>query len=553
MTELVNPPRSGRASITLLLPFCVLICLLVLFLYIGKSAHVYAEGEAAAPLDVVLNEIAWMGTAVSTNDEWIELHNPTSAAVDITGWVLAAADGTPSILLSGSIPSGGYFLLERTDDTTVPGVTADQVYTGALSNTGENLVLQDEMANVIDSLDNSSGWFSGHNEARVPMLRLDAAVPASLPANWTYNPRCGTATNTAGVIHTCTLTETAVGQPFSYQVFFNPLAITATGPTTTTTPMELALLEVINQAGTEIDIALYGLNRQSVVNALISAHNRGVTVRVVGDDEAGAGEYAAAYQALTTAGIPLIMDSSASQIQHNKFLVVDGQTVWTGSTNFTDTGFTSNANNALLVTDPTLAHVYSLEFNEMWSGLFHGAKADNTPHLLDYAGTKVESFFSPTDNVAFEVWQELANAEESVHFAMFFFTDNVLSDRLVNLAESGVAVQGLFDQLGEAGTGSDADSLCAAGAQIGVEDFAGKLHHKFAIIDAYGSDPTVILGSYNWTDSGAYQNDENTLIIHSADLAQDYLVEWQQLWQAIDLDQICNPPTVYLPFIVRGN
>ena len=151
------------------------------------------------------------------------------------------------------------------------------------------------------------------------------------------------------------------------------------------------------------------------------------------------------------------------------------------------------------------------------------------------------------------MWQELADAEESVHFAMFFFTDDLLSDQLAALAESGVAVYGLFDQLGEAGNGSDADALCAAGVQIGVEDFAGKLHHKFAVIDAYGTDPTVILGSYNWTDNGAYQNDENTLIIHSAALAQAYLAEWQQLWQAIDLDRICNPPTVYLPLILRSD
>ncbi|MCC6607936.1 MAG: lamin tail domain-containing protein [Anaerolineae bacterium] len=550
MRELTSYLRSGRTSIILLVTFCVLTCLLFFSLHMERA---YAETAAAAPLDVVLSELAWMGTTASANDEWIELHNPTSAAANITGWLLAAGDGTPSILLSGTIPPGGYFLLERTDDTSVPGVTADQIYTGALSNTGENLTLQDELGNVIDTLNNSSGWFSGHNEARVPMLRLDAAAAANLPDNWTYNPRCGTATNTAGISHSGTLTETAVGQPFTYQVFFNPLATTATGPTLTVTPMELALLDVIDQAATQIDIALYGLNRQSVVDALINAHNRGITVRVVGDDDAAAGEYFAAYQALTTAGIALVLDSSASQIQHNKFLVVDGQTVWTGSTNFTDTGFTSNANNALLVTDPTLAHVYTLEFNEMWSGLFHGAKADNTPHLLDYAGTKIESYFSPTDNVAFEVWQELANAEESVHFAMFFFTDNVLSARLVERAESGVVVNGLFDQLGEAGNGSDADALCAAGGHIGVEDFAGKLHHKFAIIDAYGSDPTVILGSYNWTDSGAYQNDENTLIVHSAALAQEYLAEWQQLWQAIDLDQICNPPTVYLPFVVSSD
>src|SRR5258707_13887588 len=64
---------------------------------------------------VVLNEIAWMGTLASANDEWIELVNNTSSAINLTGWTLTAADGTPSIVLSGGIPAGGYFLLERTD------------------------------------------------------------------------------------------------------------------------------------------------------------------------------------------------------------------------------------------------------------------------------------------------------------------------------------------------------------------------------------------------------------------------------------------------------
>lgn len=53
---------------------------------------------------------------------------------------------------------------------------------------------------------------------------------------------------------------------------------------------------------------------------------------------------------------------------------------------------------------------------------------------------------------------------------------------------------------------------------------------SIAIIDVEGSDPIVILGSYNWTDIGAYQNDENTLIIHDQDLAQAYYAEWLRLW-----------------------
>ncbi len=51
-----------------------------------------------------------------------------------------------------------------------------------------------------------------------------------------------------------------------------------------------------------------------------------------------------------------------------------------------------------------------------------------------------------------------------------------------------------------------------------------------AIIDVEGSDPIVILGSYNWADIGACQNDENTLIVHDQDLAQAYYAEWSRLW-----------------------
>lgn len=110
--------------------------LLVLLLRLAQTAAL-----AAPPQAVVINEIAWMGTTTSANDEWIELLNTTAAPVDLTGWTLAADDGTPSISLSGSIPAGATYLLERTDDTTVPGVAADLIHTaGALGNDGENLI-----------------------------------------------------------------------------------------------------------------------------------------------------------------------------------------------------------------------------------------------------------------------------------------------------------------------------------------------------------------------------------------------------------------------------
>jgi hypothetical protein len=224
--------------------------------------------------------------------------------------------------------------------------------------------------------------------------------------------------------------------------------------------------------------------------------------------------------------------------------------VWTGSTNLTDTGFTLNANNSVVITDTTLAGAYTTEFEEMWAGTFHADKADNTPHLFDYDGTLVESYFSPTDLVAFEVWDELAHADATIHFAMFFWTDDVLTERVKERIGAGVDVYGVWDELGAASPTSADGELAAAGAQIRIEDFPGKVHHKFAVIDAQGSDPTVILGSYNWTDGGAYANDENTLIIHDYDLAQAYYAEWYRLWSALDGPGMSH--WVYLPLTVRG-
>jgi hypothetical protein len=306
-------------------------------------------------LDVVISELAWMGTKASSADEWIELYNNTGSDIDLAGWTLQAADGTPSIALAGTIPAAGYFLLERTDDDSEPLVAADQIYTGALSNDGENLVLRDATSAIVDQVDCSSGWFAGHAEARVSMTRVHPRADGNVASNWTYGIRCSTPTNSSGSHYECVNPAIGVPHPLDYAVYFNERATTASRPTAERTEMENALLTFIDHATTSIDIALYGLNRQSVVDALIAAHDSGVTVRVVGDDEAASEPgYSGSYQALTDAGITVVTDASGA-IQHNKLLVVDGQVLWTGSTNFTDTGLTLNANSSLVITNTFLS------------------------------------------------------------------------------------------------------------------------------------------------------------------------------------------------------
>jgi hypothetical protein len=73
----------------------------------------------ADELSVVINEIAWMGTENSGNDEWLELFNTTEMKSNLNGWKLEAADGSPSINLEGSIGAIDYWLLERLMMTSI--------------------------------------------------------------------------------------------------------------------------------------------------------------------------------------------------------------------------------------------------------------------------------------------------------------------------------------------------------------------------------------------------------------------------------------------------
>lgn len=113
-----------------------------------------------ASAELLVTEVAWMGTSASANDEWIEIHNSGVSAVSLSSWTLSAADGTPNITLSGTIGAGEYRLLERTDDTTYPGITALQIFTGALGNEGENLSLKNG-TNTVQSMSFSGGWPAG--------------------------------------------------------------------------------------------------------------------------------------------------------------------------------------------------------------------------------------------------------------------------------------------------------------------------------------------------------------------------------------------------------
>jgi len=155
---------------------------------------------------VVINEIAWGGTAASSSDEWIELFNATDEAIDLAGWTLVfgettihlgAVDGSTRELRGGVLEAEGYVLLERSDDETVADVAADVVYVGALSNTGITIELFDSAGQVVDRVDAAdAGWSAGTGGGGEPpyasMERLDPYAETAVWRSNTGDVRNGT-------------------------------------------------------------------------------------------------------------------------------------------------------------------------------------------------------------------------------------------------------------------------------------------------------------------------------------------------------------------------
>lgn len=139
-------------------------------------------------LSVLINEVAWAGTLASVSDEWIELSNPGASAIDLAGWRLTDGDDI-NVALSGLLPPFSYYLLERTNDSTVSDIPADQTYTGGLNNGGEVLSLRGPTGELVDSANADGGaWPAGSTAARASMQRIGGV---DLPGNWMTFPGTG--------------------------------------------------------------------------------------------------------------------------------------------------------------------------------------------------------------------------------------------------------------------------------------------------------------------------------------------------------------------------
>ncbi len=212
-----------------------------------------------------------------------------------------------------------------------------------------------------------------------------------------------------------------------------------------------------------------------------------------------------------------------SGLMHNKFCVIDGVKVSSGSMNPTDNGAFKNNNNLLLIESSILAQNYEDEFAEMWNGTFKKGDPVSTP-VVEVSGIKIENYFCPEDDCALHVKEVLKSAKESIHFMTFSFTDDSIANILLLKKSEGLDIKGIMEAR-QVSKYSVFELFTYQGVDVIKDSNPNNMHHKVFIID--GS--IVITGSYNPTGNGNKGNDENVLIIYSEEIGSLFEEEFLTL------------------------
>ncbi len=287
-----------------------------------------------------------------------------------------------------------------------------------------------------------------------------------------------------------------------------------------------ALAQAIDEARYSVDVAVMRLDLWSLRDALLDADRRGVNIRVVVDSDNILDNE---IQDLIDAGIPVVADRRES-LMHHKFTVIDQLDVWSGSMNYTINGAYRNDNNLNHIRSSKLAQSYTREFEEMFMDDRFGALSEaDTPYpRVNINGTDVEVYFSPDDGVLQRLLSLVAAAEESIEFLAFTFTSDPLAEALIARSAEGVRVRGVMERDQVNNSGGEFGNLVLAGLDLRIDANRNKMHHKVILIDG----EIVVTGSYNFSRNAEEKNDENVLILHSDEITQQYLLEFERIYRA---------------------
>ena len=313
-----------------------------------------------------------------------------------------------------------------------------------------------------------------------------------------------------------------------YEVYFttpkNP-----DDPKTHSGGIDERLVALYDGAQKTLDVADYDFDLANMADAMARAEARGVKVRFYTDSDTVANKdehVQAALQTLRKAGIAIGEDHRES-IMHNKFSVVDGEWVATGSMNYTD-GDAYRLNNWTgIFHSKDLAAAYTFEFGQLIAGKT-GSERDKARSRASFTigGKSVQLCFSPRGSCASLIVDTIdKEAKSSIYFMAFSFTHSAIGTSIIDRAKAGLTVSGVFERTGSQTAFSQYPKMKKAGLDVYLDGNPYPMHHKVIILD----ERVVIAGSFNFSSNADKDNDENLLIVDDPAYAQAFKAEFDRV------------------------
>jgi phosphatidylserine/phosphatidylglycerophosphate/cardiolipin synthase-like enzyme len=238
---------------------------------------------------------------------------------------------------------------------------------------------------------------------------------------------------------------------------------------------------------------------------------------------------------ISSLGVPHRPIAGVPDLMHHKYAVRDGQTVWTGSTNWTDDSWSRQENVIVIAESPKIAADYTADFEELWSKGIVEESGFVEPNPVRIAGNQVRAWFTPGFGEALSrrIAKRIRRAKRRVRICSPVLTVAPVLSALSERVSEGLDIAGCLDRpqiegvIYQWGIDGNAAWKLPLLRQALKADFSAKpstpwaedtvhdfMHAKVTVVD-----DVVFAGSFNLSRSGE-QNAENVLEIEDPALAE---------------------------------
>ena len=142
-------------------------------------------------------------------------------------------------------------------------------------------------------------------------------------------------------------------------------------------------------------------------------------------------------------------------------------------------------------------------------------------------GRYFSTYWSPDEGAGDHVIGFIARCETTLDIAMYSLTHDAIAAALIEAHERGTKIRLLIDKTQAGMSSADDEKLEAAGIAVRRDRRTGLMHHKFAV------DGTMALGmgSFNWTASADYRNQENWNVVRLKYVIANYQARFDTIWE----------------------